>query len=408
MSTPRDDVLKIFRGAVAAVHGTGCVERFLTVRRLQDEVYALALGKAAEAMLQGARAALGRRLRSALLVTKPGHVTPAMMGIAGVTVMEAGHPVPDAASLRAGQAMLDFIAAAPEDGQLLFLISGGTSSAVEVLPPGVGLNDLQRLNQWLLDSGLDIREMNALRKRLSCIKGGRLAAYLHGRNVLQVLISDVPGDNPADIGSGLLLPEEYGPLSASPLPEWLQTLLQHSPPQVTDPSCFHGIETHVIASLDDALAAAALETRKLGYKLQVHTERLSGDAAVAGRRLAGILVDGPPGVHLWGGETSVEMPANPGRGGRNQHLALAAAEMIADRDKVWLLAAGTDGNDGAGAEAGALVDGGTIMRGTMKSMNAADCLQRADAGGFLEQSGDLIRTGPTGTNVMDMVIGMKL
>ncbi len=408
MSTPRDDVLKIFRGAVAAVHGTGCVKRFLTVRRLQGEVYALALGKAAEAMLQGARAALGQQLRSALLVTKPGHVTPAMMGIAGVTVMEAGHPVPDAASLRAGQAVLNFIAATPEDGQLLFLISGGTSSVVEVLPPGVSLNDLQRLNQWLLDSGLDIRDMNALRKRLSCVKGGRLVAYLHGRNVLQVLISDVPGDNPADIGSGLLLPEEDGPISTAPLPEWLQTLLQHSPPQVTDPSCFHGVETHVIASLDDALAAAALETQKLGYKLQVHTERLSGDAAVAGRRLAGILNDGPSGVHLWGGETSVEMPANPGRGGRNQHLALAAAEMIANRDKVWLLAAGTDGNDGAGADAGALVDGGTIMRGTMKRMNAADCLWRADAGSFLEQSGDLIRTGPTGTNVMDMVIGMKL
>ena len=120
------------------------------------------------------------------------------------------------------------------------------------------------------------------------------------------------------------------------------------------------------------------------------------------------MVDGPPGVHLWGGETSVELPANPGRGGRNQHLALAAAGMIADRDKVWLLAAGSDGNDGAGAEAGALVDGGTIMRGTMKSMDAAECLRRADAGSFLEQSGDLIPTGPTGTNVMDIVIGLKL
>jgi glycerate 2-kinase len=142
--------------------------------------------------------------------------------------------------------------------------------------------------------------------------------------------------------------------------------------------------------------------------LQVHTERLSGDAALVGRRLAGVLVDDPSGVHLWGGETSVELPANPGRGGRNQHLALAAAELLAQHNKVWLLAAGTDGSDGTGADAGALVDGGTIMRGKMKNMNATDCLRRADAGGFLEQSGDLISTGPTGTNVMDMVIGMKL
>jgi glycerate 2-kinase len=408
MSTTRDDVLKIFRGAVAAVHGTGCVERFLAVRRLRGEVHALALGKAAEAMLQGARAALGEQLQSALLVTKPGHVTRAMKAIGGVTVREAGHPVPDAASLQAGQAVLEFIAATPQDAQLLFLISGGTSSLVEVLPPGVSLNDLQRLNQWLLGSGLDIHDMNVLRKRLSCIKGGRLAGYLHGRNVLQVMISDVPGDNPADIGSGLLVPEEDGHISAAALPDWLQVLLQHAQPLARDPSCFYGIETHVVASLDDALAAAALETKKLGYKLQVHTERLSGDAALAGRRLAGILVDGPPGVHLWGGETSVAMPADPGRGGRNQHLALAAAEVLAERDGVWLLAAGTDGNDGTGAEAGALVDGGTIMRGTMKGMSAADCLRRADAGSFLEQSDDLIITGPTGTNVMDMVIGLKL
>ena len=273
MSTPRDDVLRIFRSAVAAVHGTDCVERFLTVRQLQGEVYVLALGKAAEAMLQGARAALGEQLHSALLVTKPGHVTRAIKAIEGVTVMEAGHPVPDAASLRAGQGVLDFIDAAPRDAQLLFLISGGTSSLVEVLPPGVSLNDLQRLNQWLLDSGLDIHDMNALRKRLSCIKGGRLAGYLHGRNVLQVLISDVPGDNPADIGSGLLVPEEEGHISEVPLPEWLQVLLQHSPLLEQDPSCFHGIDTRVIASLDDALTEWRQCTVTVGRKVEVRTTR---------------------------------------------------------------------------------------------------------------------------------------
>jgi glycerate 2-kinase len=407
MSTPRDDVLKIFRAALAAVHGTACVERFLTVRRLQGEVYAVAVGKAAEAMLQGARSALGGQLRSALLVTKPGYVTSAVKSIPAMTVIEAGHPVPDEASLRAGQAVLDFIAATPNDAQLLFLISGGASSLVEILPQGVSLGDLRRANQWLLDSGLDIRNMNALRKRLSCIKGGRLAAHLRGRNVLQVLISDVPGDSPADIGSGLLVPEEEGHTAVPPPPVWLQVLLNHSPPQVTDPSYFLNIDTHVVASLDHALAAAALETKKLGYKLQVHTERLSGDAALAGRLLAGVLIDGPPSVHIWGGETGVALPPDPGRGGRNQHLALAAAEVLANRNNVWLLAAGTDGSDGMGGDAGSLVDGGTIPRGTMKCMNAADCLRRADAGSFLEKSGDLLSTGPTGTNVMDIVIGMK-
>ncbi|MEJ2566640.1 MAG: DUF4147 domain-containing protein [Gammaproteobacteria bacterium] len=408
MSTPRHDILRIFRGAVAAVNGMVCVERFLAVRRLRGEVYALAVGKAAEAMLQGARAALNGQLRGGLLITKPGHATAGVRDCPEITVIEAGHPVPGENSLRAGQAVLDFIAATPGDAQLLFLISGGTSSLVEVLPRGVSLKDLRRVNQWLLDSGLDIRDMNSLRKQLSRVKGGRLAAHLQGRSVLQVLISDVPGDNPADIGSGLLVPEEEGRARPSSLPPWLRALLEHAPPQLLDPACFLNIETHVIASLDDALGAAALEAKKLGYNLQVHTERLSGDAAVAGRRLAGVLIDGPPGVHIWGGETTVALPPDPGRGGRNQHLALAAAEILADRPNVWLLAAGTDGGDGVGGDAGSLVDGGTILRGTTKCMNAANCLRRADAGSFLETSGDLISTGPTGTNVMDMVIGMKL
>lgn len=406
MSTPRDDILRIFHRALAAVNGEACVERFLAVRRLKGEVYALAVGKAAEAMLLGARAALNGQLRSALLITKSGHVTSSVKAFPEIKLIEAAHPVPDENSLRAGQEVLDFIAAAPSDAQLLFLISGGTSSLVEVLPEGVGLDDLRHANQWLLDNGLDIHEMNALRKQLSRIKGGRLAAHVQGRSVLQLLISDVPGDNPADIGSGLLAPEE-GHAKPSSLPAWLQTLLDHAPPQIMDPAYFLNIETHVIASLDDALGAAALETKKLGYNLQVHTERLNGDAAVAGRRLAGVLIDSRPGVHIWGGETTVALPPNPGRGGRNQHLALAAAEMLADRDNIWLLAAGTDGDDGVGGAAGSLVDGGTILRGSSRCMNVADCLRRADAGSFLQIGGDLISTGPTGTNVMDIVIGMK-
>jgi glycerate 2-kinase len=140
----------------------------------------------------------------------------------------------------------------------------------------------------------------------------------------------------------------------------------------------------------------------------VHSERLCGDAAAAGRRLAAELLDGPASVHIWGGETGVELPANPGRGGRNQQLALAAAEVLAGHDKVWLLAAGTDGSDGPGEDAGAVIDGGTLARGELDGLNAAACLHRADAGSFFEASGDLISTGPTGTNVMDLVIGLKV
>lgn len=407
MSNPRTDLLTCYHAALAAVQGADGVRRFLVARPLHGEVRAVAIGKAAAAMLEGAGGALGDRLRRALLITKAGHAPPERA--ANVTVIEAGHPYPDARSLAAGEQLLQFIAAAPAEAALLFLISGGTSSLVEVLPPQMPLDELQRLNRWLLGSGWDIRRMNALRKRLSAIKGGRLAAYLQGRRALQLLISDVPGDAPADIGSGLLVADEVTAIDESALPGWLRSLLQRVPPApLPGQAAFATIETHIVASLDQALAAAAASARRLGYEVRLAPDRLTGDATAAGGRLAHTLLEGPAGVQLWGGETTVVLPAQPGRGGRNQQLALAAAEVLAGHDKLWLLAAGTDGSDGPGGDAGALVDGGTIARGELEELDAADCLRRADAGRFLEASGDLITTGPTGTNVMDVVIAMKV
>lgn len=406
MSIPRDDVLAIYRSALAAVHGKSCVEQFLSVRRLVGAVYVVAVGKAADAMLQGAYTALGGQVRAALLITKPGHVT-ATNDIPGISIIEAGHPVPDEGSLRAGQEMLNFISATPNDAQLLFLISGGTSALVEVLPDGVDLDDLQLANKWLLASGLDIYNMNVIRKRLSRIKGGLLAEYLHGRRVLQLLLSDVPGDNPADIGSGLLVQDNDVSSLPSGIPAWLKTKLNHHQPSVIEHTKFIGIETYITASLSNALDAAAEQSKRLGYKVRLHADRINGDAAQVGRRLATELIDQLPCMHLWGGESSVKLPPNPGRGGRNQQLALAAAEVIDGHNNIWLLAAGTDGSDGPGGDAGALVDGGTILRGTEQGMKSADCLSRADAGSFLEKSGDLVNTGPTGTNVMDIMIGFK-
>jgi glycerate 2-kinase len=407
MSNPRATVLKLFHAALAAVHGATCVERFLATRRLTGPVHAVAIGKAAGAMLDGARTALGGQVQSVLLITKRGHHTVETAHGSGVTVIEAGHPMPDVVSLQAGRALLDFIAALPVDAQILFLISGGASSLVEVLPHGVNLDDLRRINGWLLGSGWDIQRMNSVRKRLSSIKGGRLAAQLRGRRAVQLLISDVAGDSPADIGSGLLVADEASRVVDGLLPPWAQVLMARLPPSPTDPSCFTGIETHTVATLDQGLAAAAQQAQTSGYATQVHAERLSGDAAARGRLLAAGLLDGAAGVHIWGGETTVALPEHPGRGGRNQHLALAAAEVLAGHDNVCLLAAGTDGSDGPGQDAGAVVDGGTLARGAVDGLNAAACLRRADAGRFLEASGDLISCGATGTNVMDLVIGLK-
>jgi hydroxypyruvate reductase len=308
----------------------------------------------------------------------------------------------------AGARLLAFLHDAPTEATMLFLISGGASSLVEVLPPAMSLAELQQVNRWLMGSGWDIHRMNVLRKRLSAIKGGRLAAWLKGQRTVQLLISDVPGDDPGDIGSGLLIPDDGAAVEGPSLPEWLHDLLRRIPPSpLPPPAAFAAVETHIVASLDQALSAAAAAAHRQGYQVWRDAQRLHGEAAATGRRLARTLIDGAPGIYLWGGETTMCLPAMPGRGGRNQHLALAAAEVLAGHDKVWLLAAGSDGSDGPGADAGALVDGGTVARGGLDGLDAADCLRRADAGSFLAASGDLINTGPTGTNVMDVVIGLK-
>jgi len=402
LSKSRADVLGVFHAALGAVHGGTRVSAALRAMNVRGPMRAVAVGKAACAMWEGARDAL----EASLIVTKRGHVTPACAQ-AGVTMIEAGHPLPDEQSLCAGEAVLRFITATPPAAPLLFLLSGGASSLMEVLPPGATLADLQRLNAWLLASGWPIDRMNAARRRLSCIKGGRLAVHVRGRRVLQLLISDVPGDAAADIGSGPLLPaHDEASFPIGELPAALQALFTQASSSV-DTATFAHIETRLVARLDDALDAAAAAARSAGHEAYLHHERLAGDAATQGQALAAALLQAPPGVHVWGGETTVALPPRPGRGGRNQQLALAAATVLAGYDGICLLAAGTDGSDGPGGDAGALVDGGTLARGALEGFDAVDHLRRADAGRFLEASGDLIHTGPTGTNVTDLVIALK-
>src|SRR3569832_1625560 len=403
LSKSRADVLGVFHAAQAAVHGGTGVAAALRAMNVRGPRRAVAVGKAACAKWEGARDAL----EASLIVTKRGHVTPACAQ-AGVTMIEAGPPRPDEHSLCAGEAVLRFITATPPAAPLLFLLSGGASSLMEVLPPGATLADLQRLNAWLLASGWPIDRMNAARRRLSCIKGGRLAVHVRGRRVLQLLISDVPGAAAADIGSGPLLPaHDEASFPIGELPAALQALVTQASSSV-DTATFAHIETRLVARQDDALDAAAAAARSAGHEAYLlHHERLAGDAAAQGQALAAASLQAPPGVHVWGGETTVALPPRPGRGGRNQQLALAAATVLAGYDGICLLAAGTDGSDGPGGDAGALVDGGTLARGALEGFDAVDHLRRADAGRFLEASGDLIHTGPTGTNVTDLVIALK-
>lgn len=331
-------------------------------------------------MALGAHDALGAAQERVLLITKDGHVAPEAYALAGVEIHESSHPLPDARSIAAGERLLQFTQDLPPDVEPLFLISGGASSLAEALVPGVTLDELKRLNNAGMASGIAIAELNANRTRLSRIKGGRLTASLAGRRARAFFISDVPGDDPAIIGSGLLGPAASGE---------------------------DRVERAIIACIDDAVAAAGALAAARGYPVRMDEERFQGDARRLAVRFAHELDLYPQAVQIWGGESVVRLPEQPGQGGRNQHLALAAARSIAGRRDLLLLAAGTDGTDGVTDDAGALVDGDTCGRIALAELDVEECLRLADSGTALARAGDLIHTGPTGTNVGDLVIGLK-
>ena len=291
------------------------------------------------------------------------------------------------------------------DARFLFLISGGASSLVEAPVQGIDLATLQRINQWLLASGLSIGQINRVRRKISRIKGGNLLHFLHGRRAKVWLLSDVAADNPEVIGSGLLYPGDDKPRQDVKFPDWLQDVLKTVPAPARVEETIP--EHRVLANLAVACEAAVGQATAQGLQATLHDSGLDGDAEATGRALAAKLRSLPAGIHIWGGETTVQLPDEPGRGGRNQHLALAAALVLEGEEDVCFLALGTDGSDGPTEDAGALVDGGTIRRGELAGLDAVDRLRHADSGSFLEASGDLISTGPTGTNVRDLVIAWK-
>ncbi len=398
---PRNLLLDLFRQGLAAVNGRSAVHAWLQAHPPVRAFHLVALGKAADAMTAGALDAAAPLLRAGLVVTRYGFLDTPVYRDPRILSLEAGHPLPDTQSLAAGNGLLQFIQDAPADAEFLFLVSGGTSSIVEALVEGMTLDSLRQLNAWLLGSGLPISAINRVRAALSRIKGGRLAQRLGGRHATLLLISDVPGDVPSDIGSGLLLPSPAAPLPSLP------ARFAGLPFQQDVVQAVTGIDTHLVASNSLAREAVAAAARAVGLQAHAHTAMPADDAAACGVAVARALLASPEGVHIWGGETTVKLPGNPGQGGRNQHLALAAARELAGHDGALILAAGTDGSDGASDDAGALVDGGSIARGEDAGYDAEDCLRRAASGAFLEGSGDLIYTGPTGTNVMDLIIGYK-
>ncbi|MDH4260102.1 MAG: DUF4147 domain-containing protein [Gammaproteobacteria bacterium] len=371
----RDILLHIYGAALSAVNGRRRVRAALAPDRDQRPVSILAAGKAASAMTQGALDALGARVVRGLVVAPDDSLADELLALPHISCVAGDHPVPGERSLAAGAAALEFAGATPAGSRVLLLVSGGASALLEVLAPGVTLAKLQRLNDWAHAEAVDITALNAMRAPLSLIKAGRLAALFRDCDVEGLMISDVPGDDPAIVGSGLLA---------------------------------NVSRVALVGCLDEALDAALGAARERGLDARRAPERLSGDAVSAARAVCHEFSLGSSNLQLWGGETVVRLPARPGRGGRCQHFALAAAQQIAGHGGFVVLAAGTDGRDGASEDAGAIVDDETLMRAQDAGFDAAICLAAADSGSLLEAAGDLIHTGPTGTNVGDLVMALRL
>jgi len=360
---------QLFDAAVSAVSGRQAVTNAIAEDAAFSPCLIIATGKAAVGMTLGALDQWPDC--AALVITKYGHVTDEFDAFPRVKVIQAGHPVPDENSLVAGNQLIDSIEALPADSHVLFLVSGGASALAEALPPDVSLSALKAMTDEMLATGKTIGQINTRRKASSLIKGGKLIERFPGEQIRVYAISDVEGDSIAVIGSGL-----------------------------GDTDCFPDKGTsRIIASNKMARQAAASKAQQLGLTVMENIETLYGDIFELADRLGSFIVNAPPGVYLFGGEPTVTLPEQPGRGGRNQSLALALSAHIVGRDDISVLVAGTDGTDGPTSAAGGLIDGTT-----WSETKASDALRRADAGTYLEQCNGLFTTGPTNTNVMDLVI----
>jgi glycerate 2-kinase len=352
---------------------------------------------------------------SGLVVTRYGHgVGP----LKRIEVVEAAHPIPDAAGQKAARRILDLVKGLGPDDLALCLISGGGSALLSLPAPGITLDDKQALNRALLKSGANINEINCVRKHLSAIKGGRLALAAAPAKILSLIISDVPGDDPSVIASGPTTPDTTTLADAKAVlrrygivpPPSVQARLDDSAcetPKPGDPA-FARSETRIIAAPQASLEAAAEVAAQAGYRLLILGDAIEGEAREVGKVMAGIArqvaVHGQPApapcVLVSGGETTVTV-GGAGRGGRNVEFLLSLAVELDGRPRIFAIAGDTDGVDGAEDVAGAIVTPDSLERARRAGLNARASLAENDGHGFFGALGDQVVTGPTLTNVND-------
>ncbi len=430
----RSDGRRILDAAIGAVDGERIVEEQLTLlddpdggspwvragshsmRLPSGQLFVVAAGKAAVPMAAAAERVFGSRIADGVAITNEVDAMP----LERLRVRQARHPIPDVRGVRATDELLRLVGSAGVDDLVVCLISGGASALMVRPAEGVELEQLQRTTEKLLASGAPIDDVNAVRKHLSAVKGGRLAEAAHPAALLTLMLSDVVGNPLTAIGSGPTVPDPTSFADSLAVVE-RHDLIDELPPPVldrlrrgargeipetpdADSSVFARVTNLVIGDNTRALQAAAIEASRLGYRPFILTSRLQGEARSVGRQLAALgasCIGGGSACLLTGGETTVQVVGR-GRGGRNQEAALAAALQLDGIADVTFASVGTDGCDGPTDAAGAFADGATVGRGRARGLEAGEFLLDNDSYTFFGALGDLVRTGPTRTNVMDL------
>lgn len=430
----RNDAYSIMSDAIAAVDPAACVYRAVEKKDGEllingrsyelsryDNIYVIAFGKASIAMSQAMEDILGDALSSGLAVTKHGFARPLLK----MKVYEAGHPMPDDHSIAAGKMVHDLLGTTGENDLIFFLISGGGSALISYPRRGISLTDMAKLTDSFIRAGATIDELNTARKHLSSIKGGGLAKKASPSESVSLILSDVVGDPLDVIASGPTVPDtsSFGdfyeivdrysialsPAVAGLLEDGLEGVIEETPK--SGEPVFENTVHHLVGNNSLALLEAEKKASELGYNTMVLTSSVIGEAREVGKVFAAIareerLRGAPiplPACILAGGETTVTMKGM-GSGGRCQEMALSFGIEVEGLENVLLLAAGTDGNDGTTDSAGAFADGQTVERGRNLQFEARMQLNNNNSYRFFKETGDLIVTGPTGTNVMDIYV----
>jgi hydroxypyruvate reductase len=438
VDTLRQHALQVFHAALKAVDPVEAILRYVKVvdDKLQvgehkfafkdyDRILVAGAGKAGAPMARALEDLLGDRIADGVIVVKEGHGLP----LAHVRIHEASHPVPDERGIKGAEEILSLVKDAGERDLVLCLISGGGSALLVAPAEGVTLEDKQEVTRLLLACGADIHEINTIRKHLSRAKGGGLARFAYPATVVSLILSDVIGDDLNVIASGPAVPD------TSTFEDTRQVLEKYDIRDRVPPSVQKRIDAGLKGDIEDtpkagdavfqrcyselvgtniqALTAAGSKAEELGYRTLILSSTVEGEAREVVKVLTAIAREiqgsgnplSAPACILCGGETTVTIQGE-GKGGRNQELALASVPVIEGMPNVVVLAGGTDGNDGPTDAAGAIADGSTLARARAQGLDPLDYLRRNDSYHFFQPLDDLVITGPTRTNVMDVYMVM--